>query len=288
MSCCSVRRGISVIEVVVVISIIGLLLALILPAVMASRRTARRTECLNNTRQIALAMNEYAATHDVFPTAGITQAASYLVKILPHIDELNLYEKFDFNANVAQQLPLAEDRPFYFACPSDPIGNSHLRAANYFANMGWGNRRGSTGVIYNRHIRPENIADGISNTALISEFLPTHPNDPRRATWAESFSGSIYRPVSQIASDCLSANNSVAWPRGTLWTLGAYGNTTYDHALPPNTRSCMFTVNASSLHENGVNTAFCDGSVRYINDSIDGTVWQAIGTRAGGEAVDSY
>lgn len=94
-------RGFTLVELLVVITIIGILIALLLPAVQAAREAARRIQCGNNVKQIGLACHNYEAANGMFPPGGLAQAAggygfSWLVRILPYTEQENIYKRLDF------------------------------------------------------------------------------------------------------------------------------------------------------------------------------------------------
>src|SRR5262245_42755608 len=106
MSSMRARAGFTLVELLVVIPIIGVLVALLLPAVQAARESARRTQCANNLKQIGLAMTNYHDTSKWFPPGSVwvndtaTDArnkGSFLIRILPYIEQQTLYQCFDFN-----------------------------------------------------------------------------------------------------------------------------------------------------------------------------------------------
>src|SRR5262245_12374466 len=156
------RRGFTLIELLVVIAIIGILIALLLPAVQKVREAANRAKCASNLRQVVLAAHNYELTHGSFPPgAGVlptlpdgypnsgTQRPSPQALILPYVEQANKYNQFDFQYDVNNATsppappshPLAryQDVPIYL-CPSEasvavykPTGQPYGRS-NYFAN----------------------------------------------------------------------------------------------------------------------------------------------------------
>ena len=294
------RRGISVIELVVAMAIIGLLMAIALPAIQSARETARKAQCLSNMRQISLAMTNYANTHQSFPPSGVMNGASFLVRLLPYLEQDALYSRFDFNRSMREQVPLAFRRPAVFACPTDPVVGANRFRSNYSGNSGWyqestpgSARRGNSFLvgpipfITQPALSFEQIPDGLSSTVAISEVLPSGGSDVKRAVWKETPSTPIFRrPVEVKGNDCLAATTfTFAWPRASMWTLPGFGETIYDHVLSPNTRNCLWVYNAGSSHSSGVHSGLCDGSARFISTNIDTIVWRSIGTRNGGETV---
>jgi prepilin-type N-terminal cleavage/methylation domain-containing protein/prepilin-type processing-associated H-X9-DG protein len=292
--------GLTLIELMVVLAIIALLLAFLLPTVHASREASRRVQCLANIKQLALAVNSYATAHSAYPMSSGLDRASYLVRILPFLDQETLYRGLDLSKPMSEQFPVSKSRPTMMYCQSDPVASRYL-GASYFGNGGWSVVRsfdhgftvtGTVGVFYfevDAAVRPDHVVDGLSRTAMLAEFLPTDGRDVKRAIWNEQPSLPLFeRPVDVVASECSAAKSYTHFlQRGTHWTLGGFGETIYDHVMSPNSRNCLWAVTAGSLHSgDGVNTAFCDGSARFITSTVDIRVWRAMGTRDLREAID--
>lgn len=197
------RPAFTLVELLVVIAIIGILMALLLPAVQAAREAARRTQCLNNLKQIGLAMLNYESTMGRFPYGGRTPPAnnyshSWWIRILPYVEQGNLYDKFDqsspttgwvTNANNAALLD--KYKPSLVRCPSTPLpfvsklGAYDLPMPNYVAITGAdddastrnhthpavpGGKHSNGGVlIVDRALRMAEIVDGTSHTILVGE-----------------------------------------------------------------------------------------------------------------------
>lgn len=196
------RRGFTLVELLVVIAIIGILVALLLPAVQAAREAARRAQCTNQLKQWALAAHNY---HDTFLAFPMTNAQNYQpnsqgfspqARILPFIEQANLQAKFDFtqpaftgpfNALVPNpQFAAAFATPLKVAlCPSDPApilnqgaGGSTYSGINYMMSYGSGTkthydlRWRTDGFVYeNSGVRFGDITDGTSNTVMMSETV---------------------------------------------------------------------------------------------------------------------
>ncbi|MCA9157487.1 MAG: DUF1559 domain-containing protein [Pirellulaceae bacterium] len=174
------RRGFTLVELLVVIAIISVLVGLLLPAVQAAREAARRMQCANNLKQIALAVLNYESTHSVFPltTTGPSHAspplgsgfASWMARILPQIEHVPLYNSIDFNQSMVDDktfsgsydytnLTISASHPnaraaatvvSTFLCPSDSalqtatLGTAQPAPGSYAGNLGW--VRGATGI----------------------------------------------------------------------------------------------------------------------------------------------
>lgn len=152
------RCGFTLIELLVVISIIAVLMSLILPAIQNAREAARRTQCLNNLKNIGLAAHNYAGVHaGRFPAYGyfssVTTASvelrSWRVELLPYLDQQGVYDRWNKNvawhdsdpANaIADQtnVELSQGTLAVFSCPDDPSANGVAGGATYVANAGFG------------------------------------------------------------------------------------------------------------------------------------------------------
>ncbi len=309
------RRGFTLIELLVVIAIIGVLIGLLLPAVQAAREAARRAQCVNNLKQIGLAVHNYHDRVGALPGAQLVHNASSfsaLAHFLPSLEQTTLSNALNFSvtsnndpANSTVRFAVVST----FVCPSD-VGNSALDAigaqTNYMADMGSGivwqaadgpnvGQPSPNGIFYgNSATRFAEVTDGLSNTGFYSERILADGNNAIVSPIADVFfSPTFPNTPDEARTTCLAVNTrdlSTQFPlfMGAPWINGQH---VCQHVSPPNSRSCGFFVALrammppSSRHAGGVNLLMGDGSVRFVKDSIDLASWRALGTRAGGEIL---
>ncbi len=318
------RRGMTLVELLVVIAIIGILVGLLLPAVQAAREAARRVRCVNNLKQMGLALQNYATTNDCFPPSASYRfvyhsAPSVHALLLPYLDRAPLYNSIN---SLVRTLHLPDLDPGRenataartsvetFLCPSDPNARAWSLGANsYRANMGqckWCALESEDlgAFSYWGNCSLAGFTDGLSNTIAFSEKPISSPagGSPFR-DWV----GHAGRPKVNVRFPtplmwvAFCASLSPDWyiqpplEAGRTWLLGDTRSTGFSVYLPPNSTipDCgwghgydggVFT--ARSYHPGGVNGAMADGSVRWFGAGIDPATWQALGTRAGNEIIE--
>ncbi len=340
-SCLASTRGFTLIELLVVIAIIAVLISLLLPAVQSAREAARRAQCVNNLKQLALAVNNYESAYSCFPPGHLPQkwesggsitwytGVNCFAFMLGYIEAGTLFNTYNFSMSMRDEhnVTAAATNLNVLWCPSDPevatLNPLHSwydaqppgftqAARSYVANRGtfWMTdvrynmddpcydsiTRTATGVIYeDSRTRIAEITDGTSNTLLMSEaaFSKLWPSEGRKY-WNRW------------------------WHSG--WMEDAFFDTTatINQADQKRTQHDWHSVTAaSSNHPGGANFAMCDGSVRFLKDSIatwqlgsdgepigygyrecggwpiyeQGTavpqVYQALSTRSGGEVISA-
>lgn len=337
-------RAFTLVELLVVIAIIGMLIALLLPAVQAARESARRTQCKNNLKQIGLAMQNYLAVNRKLPPNGTyayngsaivtTDAWSAASKILPYIEQENLFQDIDFTTSYNTQTAITSKRVGTFICPdeindraigTDPVyGNKHW-VINYALNLGsWAvltrksaeMKTGDGAFAPNTGRGAHEFIDGLSNTLGVAEVKamttrisgnPTTATFPTLVPPPSSAASAMSSPPFGLSGVSLAAfdptkSTHVEWVDGKVHETGftsafapntfveyESGGTSYDvdfiSATESNTGDTYAAVTARSFHPNSVNVVLMDGSVRTINDGISLTIWRALSTRAGGEAI---
>ncbi len=303
-------HGFTLVELLVSLAVIGLLMALLLPAVQMSREAARRSQCSNNLHQLGIAVNAYLESMKVFP-AGWNGYSPHAA-LLPHLDRAPLYNALNFQIHEAlatfENLTAQETVISTFLCPTD-FGPPDLKGGtNYAGNNGVGFDQ--TGVYLNgpfcspssSAISPRHVTDGASTTAAMAEWLlgaPYGTRDSRRTTFQpQVVSGPgaferFYKGCHDI--DVRNAPLSGVI-KGSNWLQGGFGSTAYNHALLMNDHSCSNggglaegAWTAGSQHSGGLNILFVDGHVSFLKDTISLPAWRAIGTMNGKEIIsDSY
>jgi prepilin-type N-terminal cleavage/methylation domain-containing protein/prepilin-type processing-associated H-X9-DG protein len=313
-------RGFTLIELLVVIAIIGVLIALLLPAVQAAREAARRAQCVNNLKQLGLAIQNYHDINNVIPPSSNAYSAnppriapdfSLKARLLPFLEQGPVFDALNmsFLAGERQNDTSRATKVAAFLCPSD--GNLPTTvdgSASYPNNIGtWYLNNGGMcdGPFHkmtdNAKGAPCSFArvlDGLSNTVIFSEWVMGELGNNRHGTH-QVYSGSIPEvatPLPQLQQLCLAAKTIAFNQKGKTWLL-QYNNRGggYSHVMMPNTKSCWFVsdetfrtlVGASSNHPGGVNVALLDGSVKFVKNTISPTTWWAVSTIRGKEAISS-
>ena len=249
----------TLVELLVVIAIIGILVALLLPAVQAAREAARRTQCTNNLKQIGIALHNYHDTHKNFPPGrlrmfvdGQGRCYSAYAHLLPFLEANNLYQQIDFNFNPEDPINAAalEQTIPYFLCPSDQHrklqGNSAVH--NYPLSTGTTyplsprNPGGVpvTGVFFeNSAIGFRDILDGSSQTVCISETVKADLGGPTVWDGVSKTNGFVLTQgndngfvgpeLTDYATQCHGAGLLLQQTRGSRWLYGAPGHSMYNH-----------------------------------------------------------
>lgn len=303
------RGGLTLVELLVVVAVIGLLVGLLLPSVQSARESARRIQCANNLRQLGLAVNAYASAVGVLPPGHIGQGYSLHARLLPHLEQSTLYNAINFDISASRTGPDSENHTASkvslsaFLCPSD--GVYAPGATNYVGNVGIGVQKYKYNGVFSvvspgspPSIGHQSITDGTGTTAAIAEWLigKYQSREPRRTVFVTPTELTEPEQFQQFVDTCRSldparASVNGAW-KGREWLTGSLGSTLYNHTLPINENSCTNFVmvqqgawTAGSLHPGGAHCLFVDGHVRFLRDSIAMQVWHALGSRNGGEII---
>jgi prepilin-type N-terminal cleavage/methylation domain-containing protein len=279
----SLRRAFTIVELLVVISIIGMLIALVLPAVEASREAARRTACTNNLRQLALATTTFQSGFGVFPPSRTWDMAvgdtggdwSVQTRVLPYLEEGNIYRYINFSQSASSVLgpdgnPLQTQRIPTLICPSETHDTMYLTKANilasypldYAANLGtWlvynpvNNAGGSGSFFPNAKLSPAQFTDGLSNTLMFAEvkaFTPylsgagiaTMPPIPTNPATISTFGGT------PDMGPALSENSGhVNWGDGTAAQTGFTATFQPNRSVPYTYDGMQYDVDFTNMLE---------------------------------------
>jgi prepilin-type N-terminal cleavage/methylation domain-containing protein/prepilin-type processing-associated H-X9-DG protein len=298
------RSGFTLIELLIVLAIIGLLIALLLPAVQMAREAARRMQCTNNLKQIALALHNYAEVIGTLPMGGLGQrdansvifysdSVSLFVATLPQLEQPALFNAVNFNVHVfnAANATVRAVGLAVLWCPSDArIADGDTVPQDGLLDTG-GTRIHLTSYCGNDPLFPHgltprrfaDITDGTSLTLLLGEKAHSDLSDDMRPYWHWWVSGNI--GDTRFLS---------------LFPLDAYRKVTNAYW-----RDTALVYGASSFHPGGANFAMADGSVRFLKDTIGSWLfdptrnptwsgppgtYQNLATYQGGEVIsaDSY
>jgi len=303
------RFGWTLMEVLVVLGVIGLLVALILPAVQSAREAARRMSCFNNLKQLGLALGAYESVLHSFPFATNPNDFSPHVMMTPFLDQKPLYDSINFSASshAPQNSTVANSSLAGLCCPSDGlVGSFSVGFLSYPACVGYGAQltaepgHSNSGVFvysFENPIRIAGIVDGTSNTIAMSEWLiganrinPT--SDAKRDVF---ITPELIGPqeFDAFVGACVESTEKANFAdKGLGWCEGQLGRSLYNHNLTINQKTCLNdgyvqegAWTAGSAHAGSANVLFADGHATSARDTTDLSVWRALSTRNGGEIV---
>ena len=320
------RAAFTLIELLVVIAIIAILIGLLLPAVQKVREAASRIKCANNLKQIGLAVHGYHDANNELPPQGTFvvgqpfQSYSIHSRILPYIEQSNLYQFVNLTAAWSSQVTVTQQRIPIYICPSEkkdqPITTTTPATypTSYGANIGtWlafdqvtqQSGDGAFGVNAKRNFG--SITDGLSNTIGFGEVKALQPAlrnggqpngqnvaPPSTPAQVATYGGAFANDWSHAAwvnGEVLQSGCTTAFPPNTVVPYTHTDGVTYDIDFTAQrlgmstTLQTYLVVTTRSYHAGGINTLLMDGSVKFVTNSISQSTWRSVGTRAGGEAV---
>jgi prepilin-type N-terminal cleavage/methylation domain-containing protein/prepilin-type processing-associated H-X9-DG protein len=298
------RTGFTLIEVLVVIAIIAVLMGLLIPAVQKVRESASRLKCSNNLHQIGLALQMYHDRNNGFPPGYLTQVATdnsdlgpgwgWAAYLLDDLEQGTIKQQIRFDLQISDPANAAVRVTFVpiYNCPSEPkenqftvidasgnpicdVGRSTYVAMNGVLGVSGDAYDNNGAFLRNKNMRIRDIKDGLSNTVFVGE----RASNMSDVTWTGAVTNGVVPAIRYpLLADQL-ANAELA-PALVM----AHGSRSH---LPNN--PLVFDADAtSSYHTQGVNFLFGDGSVRPVNNSISGLIYEALLTRAGGEPVGDF
>ena len=318
------QRGFTLVELLVVITIIGILIMLLLPAVQAAREAARNMQCKNNLKQIGLACHSYHDVYNCYPlnlnqwrycnppglssyssNCGSTCADghptfSQLVYLLPFLEQQAIYDRLDFTKSTRQSPNSACAGLLIptFSCPTDPSSIQRITSGKKHANEFMNSAPATTPRSY--------AASGSVSRTLSANGYSLNTGGPG---FQSNAAGYGVLPVGRTNSDIQDGlSNTLAFgeavPDCENWTSWIYGdNSQLGTSNGINVHSieslCCRSSGATwgadwahcdsfrSRHPNGMNGVLADGSVQFLRDTIDMKVFQSLGTIAGNETIPS-
>ncbi len=311
------RCGFTLIELLVVIVIIGILMALLLPAVQLVRESANRIRCSNSLRQIGLGLLNYHEIHNTFPIgAHDARGAGWHCYILPQIEQQPMFDRLVFDEGDGQwAVPMGA--PYIlegkygnvvacetvlpiFRCPSANLREHVLnvssdnwivkrRVPGTYLGCGSGTAKKNAfrgrfyradGVLYrDSAVRIDTILDGTTHTMLVGEAVPDDSDNPTREPDTGRQKDHWY-----IGSDDIDISNDFS---EFLGSTGVPINLQAQYEFPTASQLQSIQLCFGSRHSGGgCNILMCDGTVHFANEEIDAQVWSNVGHRQDGNAVD--
>jgi prepilin-type N-terminal cleavage/methylation domain-containing protein/prepilin-type processing-associated H-X9-DG protein len=280
------RCAFTLIELLVVIAIVGVLVAMMLPAIGAARDAARRTGCVNNLHQMATAMHSYQSVHRSLPSAsrrGLASGSAF-VSLLPYLEETSHFDGYrdELSPSSGSNAEIAAAKLAIYVCPSMHVprdvpdrGCGEVAAIGSYAlstgtQKPWYEHTGAIIAAEQGRTTIPRISekDGASKTFLIGEF-------------DYGLKDLMWTSCDRVSPRYGTAAWAIGYP-GMSWG-STYGVFNSERLINGTDEWITFR----SDHPGGVQFAMVDGSVRFINDSLDMAVLNALATRAGGEPLTS-
>ncbi|WP_435022401.1 DUF1559 domain-containing protein [Tundrisphaera sp. TA3] len=274
------RRGFTLIELLVVIAIIAVLIALLLPAVQSAREAARRSQCVNNLKQLGLALHNYESQNGAIPPTGASGSTnpptfSMKARLLPGLEQQPLFNALNMNVSFSSSSSdviglmnstVRRTAVATFVCPSDDNSGTadpdNVATTNYPNNLGnnrYNNPNDRSGGpayrmgdgIHGIPITFQGIRDGLSNTAIFSEWVKG-PGSNSGGTGGQTdgthmvYNGGIANvknPEATVAAQCQAATNRVWGYKGEYWLWDHAGRGGgYRHVQTPNKKACFYNT----------------------------------------------
>jgi len=276
------KTAFTLVELLVVIAIIGVLIALLLPAVQQAREAARRTQCNNNLKQLGLAMHNYHDTFQSLPPGWIDVGSSnnfmgWGTYLLPFVEQSALHEEMKALGayegawfNITAMEDLAKTPVTAFICPSDPSDGLNDFVSGYgksnYTGVGASHYlqgSGANGTFYdNSFVKFRDMTDGLSNVASVGER-----STMKKANWTQK-NGTVW--IGGISSGTYYLNNAIM-------TTGYYG-----------INGAAGSYNFTSAHPGGALFLFGDGSAHFLSETIETNTYRDLGRIRDGNVLGEY
>jgi prepilin-type N-terminal cleavage/methylation domain-containing protein len=300
------RLGFTLVELLVVIAIIGVLVALLLPAVQAAREAARRMSCSNNLKQLSLGLHNYESVFNTLPPAGIdSNQMSWAVLLLPFIEQKALYDNFNFtqgNWNSFNRITIVKGvRIKALICPAqanpkdqfslfDPANEADVSALHYYAVLG---PNGPTAAGASQPYLVQGIDAGFGFCAAQGAFGQASVNGPNVIPLNNPLRTFTDGTSNTLLLGEMSWSKYLYW---RPWTRGYYfdtrGTLLYASRNVKNPINSKFSDpwndgSYGSMHPSGAMFSRVDASIHFVPQNIDMLVYRAQASRDGGEPVAS-
>lgn len=284
------KHGFTLVELLVVIAIIGILVGLLLPAVQAAREAARRSQCLNNFKQVGLALHTF---HDVYRELPMGQAAdgctpystveedarwAWGAMILPYLEQSSLYDEIDQADNPHDQPDILRTVIDTYLCPSDPQGDELVNFTVFIADDDAARTNMDASIdSVNYKCSGQDVKSAVNNP----DGAFANWTNYRLADITDGLSNTIF--IMEVTGGGNGSKNGHPW--GILNSNDTAGGINGPNTYPGDRTYSFHDSGPSSYHPGGCHFLLGDGSTQFVAENIAADVLAALTTRNGGEVV---